>query len=115
MRLIDADKLMKYLESIFNEHKAESSQDGHNDDPFVDGESSAMHNVFEAISEQPTVDAQPVVHAHWIDEELELGEDFSIYKCSNCGEEFQLMDGTPNDNDYDYCPHCGARMDEVGK
>ena len=64
-------------------------------------------------SSQPE-DVQPIKHAHWIDEELELGEDFiSLYKCSNCGEEFQLMDGTPNDNDYDYCPHCGAKMDEV--
>lgn len=65
------------------------------------------------LKDCPMQDVQPIKHAHWIDEELELGEDFCLYKCSNCGEEFQLMDGTPNDNDYDYCPHCGAKMDEV--
>lgn len=96
---------MKYLESIFNEHKAESSQDGRNDDPFVDGESSAMHNVFEAISEQPTVDTQPVVHAHWI----RCGgfNDYFDYKCSNCKSAFMAR--------YDYCPNCGTKMDEVKK
>ena len=104
MRLIDADKLMKYLESIFNEHKAESSQDGHNDDPFVDGESSAMHNVFEAISEQPTVDAQPIKHAHW----KRADDVYSCY-CSNCGE--TIYDG----NISKFCPNCGARMKEVSR
>lgn len=114
MRLIDADKLMKYLESIFNEHKAESSQDGRNDDPFVDGESSAMHNVIASISEQSVIDAQPIIHAHWIDEELETGEDMSVYKCSNCGKEL-VMDVELDDNDNRYCPCCGAKMDEVIK
>lgn len=65
------------------------------------------------LKDCPMQDVQPIKHAHWIDEELELGEDFCLYKCSNCGEEFQLMDGTPNDNDYGYCPHCGAKMDDV--
>ena len=119
MRLIDADKLMKYLESIFNEHKAESSQDGRNDGPFVDGESSAMHNVFEAISEQPTVDTQPVVHAHWISEDN--GKNVKIINgipegscyCSNC-EEWLVASDEYGENGT-YCPNCGAKMDEVGK
>lgn len=34
-----------------------------------------------------------------------------IYQCSECKEEFVLIDGTPQDNLYHYCPNCGARMD----
>ena len=32
------------------------------------------------------------------------------YRCSECGAEFVLIDGTPEDHDYYFCPHCGARM-----
>ena len=34
------------------------------------------------------------------------------YRCSECGAEFVLIDGTPEDNDNYFCPHCGARMTE---
>ena len=32
------------------------------------------------------------------------------YECSVCKEAFCMMDGTPIDNMYYYCPHCGAAM-----
>ena len=54
-----------------------------------------------------TKDAVPVRHGHWIG-------DF----CSECGKD-ALCDcdkyeiyGTIHS---DYCPHCGAKMDEVGR
>ena len=34
----------------------------------------------------------------------------TIYKCSACKEEFITIDGTPADNLWNYCPHCGAKM-----
>ena len=42
-------------------------------------------------------------------------EDYNLdtyYDCSECGESFCLIDGTPADNLYKYCPNCGARMTE---
>lgn len=33
-----------------------------------------------------------------------------LYRCSECGTEFMLIDGTPEENDYHFCPHCGADM-----
>ena len=48
----------------------------------------------EAIKNAPTVDAKPVVHAHW---------EHHI-QCSECG---QVDTTEPN-----YCPNCGAQMDE---
>ena len=35
-----------------------------------------------------------------------------LYRCSECGTEFVLIDGTPKENDYRFCPHCGADMRE---
>ena len=43
----------------------------------------------------------------------EIEDDWSmetIYKCSACKEEFVTIDGTPSDNLWNYCPHCGAKM-----
>ena len=32
------------------------------------------------------------------------------YECSVCKEPFTLIDGTPQDNLYNFCPNCGADM-----
>ena len=32
------------------------------------------------------------------------------YQCDQCGNEFILIDGTPKDNNYHFCPNCGADM-----
>lgn len=52
------------------------------------------------IDEQPTIDA-PVKRGKWI-EKSTGGEPF--YRCSECGYvEWDTL--------YNYCPNCGARMD----
>lgn len=33
------------------------------------------------------------------------------YQCSVCGEEWYFIDGTPADNNANYCPRCGAKME----
>ena len=40
-------------------------------------------------------------------------DDYIIYGCSNCNEEWYFEDGTPKDNQYNYCPKCGAKIKEV--
>ena len=43
-------------------------------------------------------------------------EDYNLdtyYECSECGESFCLIDGTPTDNLYNYCPNCGSEMTEL--
>lgn len=32
------------------------------------------------------------------------------YECSVCKEAYTLIDGTPSDNNYNFCPNCGADM-----
>ena len=46
----------------------------------------------------------------WIEEEGWDGDVY--YECSVCKEPFCLIDGTPTDNMYNYCPNCGCRMVE---
>lgn len=48
----------------------------------------------------PTVKVKPVIHGKWVHYKDE-------HACSKCGE---AVTGDW-DEDYDYCPHCGARMD----
>ena len=62
------------------------------------------------IEDMPAVEAKPVVHAHWI--EQEDGNLDTYYTCSSCKEDFDLIAGTPCENLYNYCPNCGAKMDE---
>lgn len=86
MRLIDADELLK------------------------DKVSNAYISRFE-IENAPTIDAEPVVHGHWIN-----GHDtehlMSTCKCSTCGRGI-VQDFLGRWKYTRYCPNCGAKMDEV--
>jgi len=44
----------------------------------------------------------------WI--ETDDGWDGTYYVCSICGCLWTLIDGDPEDNGMNYCPHCGADM-----
>ena len=37
--------------------------------------------------------------------------DAFYYDCSACGESWTTIEGTPWNNDMNYCPHCGAKME----
>ena len=65
----------------------------------------------QSISDMPAADVAPVVHGHWI--EQEDGNLDTYYTCSSCKEDFDLIAGTPCENLYNYCPSCGAKMDEL--
>lgn len=56
--------------------------------------------------------AEPVKHAHWIPDERETGVGSNTYKCSACGEIQMIIEGTPKENGWKYCPSCGAKMVE---
>ena len=73
----------------------------------------AMFSIFvEAkltLDNMPTIDAVPVVHGEWI--ETEMGYDDYAWVCTVCGEPWVLNAGTPSENNMNYCPNCGAKMD----
>lgn len=59
----------------------------------------------------PAEDVQPVKHGYW-EEVIDYGGwGDTHYRCSVCGEEWHLEDGKPKDNNMNFCPRCGARMD----
>ena len=64
----------------------------------------------QSISDMPAADVALVRHGHWI--EQEDGNLDTYYTCSSCKEDFDLIAGTPCENLYNYCPSCGAKMDE---
>jgi DNA-directed RNA polymerase subunit RPC12/RpoP len=37
----------------------------------------------------------------------------NAFECKNCGFVLQLSDGDLEENNYNYCPHCGARIVNV--
>ena len=71
---------------------------------------SAKH--LQSISDTPAADVAPVVHGRWIMVDDSCGK----YACSACREiEQECTDwdaGHYNPVDKDYCPNCGAKMDE---
>jgi len=56
----------------------------------------------QVIDEQPTIEAEPVVHGEWI---FGTANHREYMKCSWC-----LHSQTPT-GVFVYCPNCGARMD----
>lgn len=80
MRLIDADKLKQNLNG--------------NIAPYW-----IYPSVTKMIDEQPTIDAVPVVHGYWKNNNR-------CISCSECGN---------NGIETDFCPHCGAKMNEGGE
>lgn len=65
---------------------------------------------FQMLVRLPPVDVAPVVHAHWIRHEnadIICGYYVPNFECSQCG--------TWKEDDSDYCPDCGAKMDGEGE
>jgi len=59
------------------------------------------------VAEQPASDVAPVHRGEWVE-----FDGVGTYQCTYCGEPFILVEGTPRDNEYNYCPKCGAYLRE---
>lgn len=71
---------------------------------WVDGSDGAM--AMEIVASPAAADVAPVVHGRWSDAgfgELPKHAPYG-WACSVCG-------GISFNNEYIYCPHCGAKMD----
>lgn len=58
----------------------------------------------------PTVEPESMRPTEKWENEDDYYGDSIVWFCSVCKERFVLYDGTPEENAYEYCPHCGARM-----
>lgn len=92
MRLIDADELMKHL-GWYNT---------------VNGKSIRAVLAYEIASMQ-TIDAEPVKRGKFDC----VNDDENIYMCTSCGDGTVLDAGmSPEDYGFNFCPYCGAKLDE---
>lgn len=76
----------------------------------------ACYNIFDEYDEPKyaalskaifALEAEPIKHGRWI----KLYHD--NYKCSECGAWWGSDYNDEVINDFNYCPNCGAKMDEV--
>ena len=67
-------------------------------------ESEVINDFEKIIDSVPTADVAPVRHGYWVKEKRDV---LIHWHCSACKECFYL--DKPN---AEYCPHCGAKMDE---
>lgn len=74
----------------------------------------ARERVFEAkeaVHRLPVADVAPVAHGRWVHSRYEnCSEQFELVKCSQCNHEAYAMAFYVRGGNY--CPNCGARMDE---
>ena len=90
MRLIDADNLFNnQILVVSNSASLE-----------------VIEKIMDIIKEAPTIEAEPVRHGHWTLDRHEHGV------CSVCHMTSVDIIGGEFHN---YCPNCGAKMDEVKK
>lgn len=61
-----------------------------------------VHSMRRLVEEVPAVDAAPVAHGRWVDNDI---PESMLSGCSVCG--FSCGAYT-----FNYCPNCGARMDK---
>lgn len=79
----------------------------------VTDSNATMADAKRVLADIPAADVAPVVHGWWEDSIDDwLGTD--VYTCSKCRESYVLVEGTPKENLWHYCPSCGAKMDGDG-
>ena len=100
VRYINADELLNDLQPLF-------VHNGNLKDEWL------SYCVEKTIREQPIADVvevvREVVRGEWVEDIAYYDEDGCpciVTRCSNCGEAYPT---------YNYCPNCGAKMDERRK
>ena len=99
--LINRADLIEHLNACLAEG------DGHT--PIVD---SVLTAVKCAVEQMPAADAEPIVHAHWIDKATGSYGRMQSW-CSRCGVHSGIG-GIISNRHKPRCPNCGAMMDEEG-
>lgn len=83
-RLIDLNKTISELKTLPEQERLE------------------YMGVYDLLKSMPTIEAEPVVHGHWVKRYKS-----KYYHCSVCG-------GLVED-EWHNCPHCRSKMDEKQK
>ena len=101
---IDRGKLVEFLKQVRRDLPHDSKDFFTRDEMILN-----FQQFVESKSFVPSEDVEPVRRGHWIC----VGDiDEYIFECSECHEIYCLNDGTPKEQQYNYCPNCGAKMEE---
>lgn len=104
-KYIDADKLCEIMQMSIHMIELAIEFYGLNDDEVVQQELKAYKDILNGIKEQPAADVRENVHGAWFGD-----DDGSVFECNVCGLAWLLNDGTPEENEMNFCPKCGADM-----
>ena len=92
-RYIDADALIDFIDVGHLRHPSELCL--------------SEIDVVNLLLHAPTADVAPVIHARWVKRGCK-------WQCTHC-KVLMSIEGTPKENLLNYCPNCGAKMDEECK
>lgn len=104
MRLIDADELI----DLIKERNCGFCRDNDNRHNNWHCRECEYNEVMSNIEDAPTIEAEPRKHGRWINIKVSTTGESSA-ECSECG----AIVHTTFTSTVNYCPNCGARMDEV--
>lgn len=93
MRLIDADNLVDGIEKLKKSGYFSSNT-----------ERILLNTILTVITMSKTID--PVKHGHWSQYAEPHEDGKGLYICSVCNEMYVM-----HDDEYKFCPNCGAKMD----
>ena len=68
-----------------------------------------VNDLLNEVENCPAADVVELKTGQW----LIYDSDANVYECSFCHELFILNEGTPRENNFNYCPFCGAKMEET--
>lgn len=76
-----------------------------------DYDNDTINHFLDIVDSQPTVDVEPVRRGKWILERKQDGTPYCFH-CSVCDNDFHHIG---IEVAYDYCPNCGAKMEEFNE
>lgn len=82
--------------------------------PFIDESNQAyvdgLTDAYTLICQAPTADVVERKVGKWLF--WQDDPDANVYECSACHEPLTLNEGTPRENNFNFCPFCGLPMKE---
>ena len=68
----------------------------------------ATYAAINDVKHAPTIEPEPK-KGEWI-HKPDIYLDEQTWECSECGEPWIFLEGTPSENNANFCPNCGADM-----
>lgn len=97
VRLIDAIKLESEILDWQSSTTSKAQYDAYE---------NALNEIYDAPTIRLPVARWKLSYSYWGDEN---------YTCTNCKQTLVLEDGTPEENEYRFCPFCGANIEGIDR